>query len=82
MKLVEISAPDFDLAMTLDSGQVFHWEKAGNGFVGAIGDYAVYIEQRGNVLSVRWRAELQRRQNLGGLKAAPVVQLDRTLFRA
>ena len=38
MKLVEISAPDFDLAMTLDSGQVFHWEKIGNGFVGTIGD--------------------------------------------
>jgi len=33
---IEIHAPDFDLAMTLDSGQVFHWQKAGNGFVGAI----------------------------------------------
>ncbi len=53
MKLVEIPAPDFDLAMTLDSGQVFHWEEYGEGFVGAIADMAVYVEQRGNVLKVR-----------------------------
>jgi N-glycosylase/DNA lyase len=51
--VIEIPAPDFDLAMTLHSGQVFHWEKAGNGFVGTIGDFAVYIEQNGNVLKVR-----------------------------
>src|SRR5881398_3097400 len=50
MKLVEISAPDFDLAMTLVSGQVFHWEKIGVGFVGAIADYAVYVEQNGDLL--------------------------------
>ena len=50
MKLVEISAPDFDLAMTLDSGQVFHWEKIGVGFVGAIAEYAVYVEQNGDLL--------------------------------
>ena len=53
MKLTEIFAPDFDLAMTLDSGQVFHWEKVGDGFVGPIADYAVYVEQRGDVLKVK-----------------------------
>src|SRR6266478_7435405 len=53
MKLVEISAPAFDLAKTLDSGQVFHWEKVGDGFVGTIGERAVYVEQCGNVLQVR-----------------------------
>ena len=53
MKLVEISAPDFDLAMTLDSGQVFHWEKLGNGFVGTIGDLPVYVEQCAERLKVR-----------------------------
>ena len=36
--------------MTLDSGQVFHWEKAGAGFVGAIGDLAVYLEQQRDIL--------------------------------
>jgi N-glycosylase/DNA lyase len=50
MKLSEIPAPNFDLTMALDSGQVFHWEKVGNGFVGAIGDRAVYVEQRRDVL--------------------------------
>jgi N-glycosylase/DNA lyase len=53
MKLTEIHAPDFDLAMTLNSGQVFHWETMDNGFVGTIGDVAVYVEQRGEVLNVR-----------------------------
>jgi N-glycosylase/DNA lyase len=52
VKLVEIAAPDFDLAMTLNSGQVFHWEKTGDGFVGTIGDKPVYLEQRGNSLLV------------------------------
>jgi N-glycosylase/DNA lyase len=50
---MEISAPDFDLAKTLDSGQVFHWEKIGRGFVGTIGDCAIYIERNGSVLGVR-----------------------------
>ena len=36
--------------MTLDSGQVFHWKKAGDGFVGAIGDIPVYIEQHADSL--------------------------------
>ena len=52
MKLIAIPASDFDLAMTLDSGQVFHWEKVGQGFLGTIGNCAVYIEQNGNVLKV------------------------------
>jgi N-glycosylase/DNA lyase len=52
MKLIKIPAPNFYLAMTLDSGQVFHWEKVGNGFLGVIGDAPVYIQQRGNVLKV------------------------------
>lgn len=53
MKSFEIAAYDFDLALTLDSGQTFHWEKEGPGFVGAIGERAVYLEQRGSVLEVR-----------------------------
>lgn len=45
-----IPAPDFDLAKTLDSGQVFHWEKLDAGFIGAVGDRPVYVEQRGKSL--------------------------------
>ena len=52
MRLTKIPAPDFDLALTLDSGQVFHWEKAGAGFVGTIGDLPVYVEQTGDVLRI------------------------------
>jgi N-glycosylase/DNA lyase len=44
--LREIAATDFDLARTLDSGQVFHWEKCGNGYAGTIGANGVFVEQR------------------------------------
>src|SRR5881398_2146583 len=49
---MEIDAPNFDLEKTLDSGQVFHWQRIGHGFVGVIGDAPVYVEQWGNVLKV------------------------------
>src|SRR5213592_606659 len=52
MKITEICARDFNLAMTLNSGQVFHWEKAGRGFVGTIGDLPVYVEQNGTLLTL------------------------------
>jgi N-glycosylase/DNA lyase len=52
MKLTEIPAPDFDLTMTLDSGQVFHWEKVDGGLIGTIGERAVYVEQWGEILRV------------------------------
>jgi N-glycosylase/DNA lyase len=54
MDLTRIEAPDFDLAVTLNSGQVFHWEKIGDGFYGMIGDRAVYVEQGADILKVRF----------------------------
>jgi N-glycosylase/DNA lyase len=54
MDLTRIEAPDFDLAVTLNSGQVFHWEKYESGFVGAIGENAIYAEQGGDILKVRF----------------------------
>ena len=51
--MITIPAPDFDLAKTLDSGQVFHWEKIDKRFLGTIGDLPVFVEQNGNVLKVR-----------------------------
>lgn len=48
MTLFRKSANDFDLEKTLNCGQVFHWEKSGAGFVGAIGEKAVFVEQRGD----------------------------------
>jgi N-glycosylase/DNA lyase len=52
--VVEIPAPDFDLEKTLDSGQVFHWQKVGDGFIGAIGDLPVHVEQDNEMLKVRF----------------------------
>src|SRR4051794_23113814 len=46
----QLPAPDFDLVKTLNSGQVFHWQAAGRGFVGPIGDVAVYLEQHRDTL--------------------------------
>jgi N-glycosylase/DNA lyase len=53
MEMMEIPAQDFDLAMTLNSGQVFHWERIGNGFLGTIGNLPMYVEQRGEVLRAK-----------------------------
>lgn len=50
--LVPLPAPAFDLDRTLDCGQVFHWIRHGEGYLGAIGDRAVYAEQRGAFLLV------------------------------
>jgi N-glycosylase/DNA lyase len=57
--LQKIAAPDFDLALTLDSGQVFHWDSSGKGFAGTIGERAVYVEQRGAELLVRPKSARQ-----------------------
>ncbi len=46
--MTKVRALDFDLEKTLDSGQVFHWQKAGDGFVGAIGGRAAFVEQCGD----------------------------------
>jgi N-glycosylase/DNA lyase len=47
-----LPASDLDLDVTLHSGQVFHWLPHGNGFLGAIGEHAVYVEQKGENLIV------------------------------
>lgn len=47
----------FDLRLTLTCGQVFHWQPRGNGWIGAVGDVALYAEQRGDQLLVTAGAE-------------------------
>jgi N-glycosylase/DNA lyase len=72
MRLIEVPAPEFDLAITLDSGQVFHWQKAGNGFAGTIGDLPVHVEQEEDVLKVRCGATprpARQRRALSGIVA-------------
>src|SRR5260370_12105509 len=63
VQLAKIPAPEFDLAITLGSGQAFHWENVDGGFVGAIGDRPVYVEQCGNILKAQAGA-----RKLDGLK--------------
>jgi len=53
-----VDAPEFDLAITLASGQVFHWMPEGAGYAGVIGRMPVYVEQRGNRLFTDGKPEL------------------------
>ena len=50
--LAEIAAPEFDLALTLGCGQVFHWRRHGAGWLGLIGEAPCYAEQHGDTLLV------------------------------
>ena len=52
ISLHSVPAPDFDLEKTLGSGQVFHWTRYGKGFVGAIAENPVYLEQAGESIRV------------------------------
>jgi N-glycosylase/DNA lyase len=67
MKFTKIRSPDFDLEKTLNSGQVFHWQKVGDGFVGAIGDLPVYVEQGGRALKVRFGGTPKPARETGAL---------------
>jgi N-glycosylase/DNA lyase len=67
MRTIEVSASHFDLEKTLNSGQVFHWEKVGPGFCGTIGDEALYVEQCGAALCIALEGgALRRRKDKGG----------------
>jgi N-glycosylase/DNA lyase len=48
--LRRVEARQFNLAITLASGQVFHWAPEGSGYAGVIGEQPVYVEQRGEAL--------------------------------
>ncbi len=63
-RLVAMGVEDFDLAGTLSCGQVFHWERSGAGWVGAIGDSAVYLEQKEAKLFVSAGEEVRVRNYL------------------
>lgn len=59
---MEIAGLDFDLEKTLNSGQVFHWEKISDGFVGTIGDLPLFVKQRNDLLEVPHQAMLPKSQ--------------------
>lgn len=61
MTLARLAASDFNLELTLHCGQVFHWKPHGEGFLGAIGDTPVYVEQRGDALLANADVELVAR---------------------
>jgi len=50
LRLHAVAAPEFNLAITLASGQVFHWIPQGAGYAGAIDMTPAYVEQKGDRL--------------------------------
>lgn len=52
MKNAVVPASDFDLAATLECGQVFHWRRTDAGYVGMIGDVPFWVQQSGAELHV------------------------------
>lgn len=44
--------PEFDLRLTLESGQVFHWLPDGDGWIGLIDRTPVRVEQVGKRLRI------------------------------
>jgi N-glycosylase/DNA lyase len=57
VNVARLAAPEFNLASTLECGQVFHWEREGAGWLGTIGERAMYVEQQGGELLVPVGAE-------------------------
>jgi len=45
-----LECSEFDLAMTLGSGQTFHWTEMSGGFTGCIGEVPVFLRQEGRFL--------------------------------
>ena len=52
-----IECPEFDLRMTLESGQTFHWTEHKDGFTGCIGEEALFLRQEGSQLHYRGTRE-------------------------
>lgn len=48
-----MACPEFDLRMTLESGQTFHWTPRDGGYTGCIGETAVFLRQEGSLLHYR-----------------------------
>ncbi len=60
--MVEVAAPAFSLDLTLGCGQVFHWMRDEAGYLGAVGDVPVYVEQHGETILVPAGTEAVVRQ--------------------
>lgn len=52
-----IESPGFDLRMTLESGQTFHWTEQEGGFTGCVGSDALFVRQEGNLIHYRGLGE-------------------------
>lgn len=52
MTVATLAAPDFNLDLTLASGQVFHWKRKERGYIGVIAGKPLFVGQDGESLLV------------------------------
>lgn len=57
MGLVSLGSPHLSLELTLNSGQAFQWVREGKGWLGAVGETPVYLEERRGGLYVNRGSE-------------------------
>jgi len=48
-----MECPEFDLRLTLESGQTFHWTPQEGGYTGCIGSEPLFVRQQGKLLHYR-----------------------------
>ncbi len=48
-----LQCPEFDLRMTFESGQTFHWTEQDGGYTGCIGTTPVFVRQEGDQIHYR-----------------------------
>jgi N-glycosylase/DNA lyase len=62
--LIAIDAPELDLDQTLTCGQVFHWRRHEQGWLGLVGDEPLYLESRDGGLLVPKDVQVLAREYL------------------
>jgi N-glycosylase/DNA lyase len=86
-----LDAPGFDLASTLNSGQVFHWrEEADGAFTGCAGNQILWLRQEGDQVRVEPETEAARARHYlrldddhaEVLRSFPTAQADPVLAAA
>ena len=70
MAATEILVRDYDLAATLDSGQVFRWQRVANSWRGVLGQHFIRLTQTGNTIHAATAAPENKYSNI---KSHPMI---------
>ena len=56
---IHVPARDYDLAATLDTGQVFRWRRQGDAWIGVVGNHSVRLTQTGDGIQAQTAAPVE-----------------------